>query len=521
MIKIVTSSEMREMDRHTIEDLGVPGVVLMENAGVGTFRVIQRLLENTAYPEVWVFCGKGNNGGDGFVIARHLWDAGNDVRVFIVGEETDLKGDALINFQIVKNFGITHHFVKSIDKLPDPQEYSPALIVDALLGTGIKGAVKGFMKEVIEYINDCYSPVVAVDVPSGLNADSPAVEGVAVQADVTVTMGLPKRCHVFYPAKEYVGELFIADIGIPHTVRSTPEVGVQMVEKSDIILPLREPDTHKYQVGKVAVLAGSAGYTGAASLTAEAALKMGAGLVILGIPEPLNPILETKLTEVITRPYPSADKSYLVPESLSEVKELLEWCDVLAIGPGLGRTPETIETIREILTEFEKPAVIDADALFAISQYSEILKGEHPNWILTPHHGEFLRLLSGVGKERLQNEFVELARQFARDRKVNLLLKGAPSLVVGTDGQVYVNSTGNAGLASGGTGDVLTGLVAGLMVQGLSPVIAGYSANYLHGLIADELAEQETIYSLTAGDLIAHLGQTLRKHFFTQGEQGN
>ena len=518
MIKIVTSGEMREMDRHTIEDLGVPGVVLMENAGVGTFRVIQQLLENAAYPEVWVFCGKGNNGGDGFVIARHLWDAGNDVQVFIIGEESDLKGDARINFRIVKNFGLTHRFIKSIDELPDPEEYSPALIVDALLGTGIKGAVKGFMREVIEYINDCYSPVVAVDVPSGLNADSPAVEGAVVQADVTVTMGLPKRCHVFYPAREYVGELFIADIGIPHTVRNTPEVAVQMVEKSDIILPLREPDTHKYQVGKVAVLAGSAGYTGAASLTAEAALKMGAGLVILGIPESLNPILETKLTEVITRPLPAVEKSYLCPECLPGVKELLEWCDVLAIGPGLGRAPETLESLKQILSEFKKPAVIDADALFAISRYPEILEGEHPNWILTPHHGEFLRLLTGIDKKQLQNEFVELAREFSRKQKVNLLLKGAPSLVVSTDGQVYVNSTGNAGLASGGTGDVLTGLVAGLMVQGLSPVLAGYSANYLHGLIADELVREETIYSLTAGDLIDHLGQTINKHFFSTGE---
>lgn len=518
MIKIVTSSEMREMDRHTIQDLGVPGVVLMENAGVGTFRVIRQLLENTAHPEVWVFCGKGNNGGDGFVIARHLWDAGNDVRVFIIGNENDLKGDALINFRIVKNFGIAHQFIKSIDQLPDPEEYAPALIVDALLGTGIKGAVKGFMKEVIGYINDCYAPVVAVDVPSGLNADSPTVAGEAVQADVTVTMGLPKHCHVFYPAREYVGELFIADIGIPHTVRNSNNVMVQMVEKSDIFLPLREPDTHKYRVGKVAVLAGSAGYTGAASLTAEAALKMGAGLVILGIPESLNPILETKLTEVITRPLPAADKSHLIPESLNEVNALLDWCDVLAIGPGLGRTPETIETIREILSKFDKPAVIDADALFAISQHPEILKGEHPNWVLTPHHGEFLRLLIGVGKEELENNFVGLARQFTRDRKVNLLLKGAPSLMVGTDGQVYVNSTGNAGLASGGTGDVLTGLVAGLMVQGMSPVMAGYTANYLHGLVADEVIGQETIYSLTAGDLITYLGRTLKKHFLEPGE---
>jgi len=224
--------------------------------------------------------------------------------------------------------------------------------VDALLGTGIQGEVRGFMKEVIQAINACRCPIVAVDVPSGLNADLPIVEGVAVKADVTVTMALPKRCHVFYPAKAHVGELFIADIGIPHFIRQTDEVKVQMVEN---------------------VLAGSPGYTGAAALTAEGALRIGAGLVILAVPEELNPIMETKLTEVITRPYPSKNNKTIDRASLPHLQELLEWCDVLAIGPGLGRAPENQEAIIELLKDFSKPAVVDADALFAMANHPDII----------------------------------------------------------------------------------------------------------------------------------------------------
>ena len=511
MIKVVTSKEMREMDRQTIEDVGIPGVVLMENAGIGTFRVIQKLLDEVENPLVFVFCGKGNNGGDGFVIARHLWDCGVGVRIFIVGKPEDLKGDALVNFNILRKLNISINFLYSGQELEEALEIQPDLIVDALLGTGIQGEVRGFMKEVIQAINAYRCPIVAVDVPSGLNADLPIVEGVAVKADVTVTMALPKRCHVFYPAKAHVGELFIADIGIPHFIRQTDEVKVQMVEKTDIVLPERPRDAHKYNCGKVAVLAGSPGYTGAAALTAEGALRIGAGLVILAVPEELNPIMETKLTEVITRPYPSKNNKTIDRASLPHLQELLEWCDVLAIGPGLGRAPENQEAIIELLKDFSKPAVVDADALFAMANHPDILKQPRPHWIITPHHGEFLRLLPNVTREQLKKELVDLSIDFSTRHKINLLLKGAPSLVSDISGNVFINSTGNPGLASGGTGDVLTGFTAGLMAQGLDPAVAGYTANYLHGMCADKIVEQTTEFTLTATDLIKCLGQVLKE----------
>ena len=517
MQKVVTSKEMREMDRFTINELGIPGAVLMENAGLGTARVIEKLIREIGKPTVYIFCGKGNNGGDGFVISRHLWDNGIQVQVFIAGDEKEIKGDALINYKVIKKLDLPIKFISTDKDLRSIDQQAPDVIVDALLGTGIQGEVYGFLKDVIDFINGFDCPVVAVDLSSGLNADSPAVEGATVQADITVTMALPKICHVFYPAKQYVGELYITDIGIPHTTRNSDEVKVQMVEEIDIRLPHRQADTHKYKSGKVAVIAGSPGYTGAAALSAEAALRVGAGLVILAVPEELNPILETKLTEVITRPYNSGGQSFLVSTDNPEIRDLLEWCDVLAIGPGLGRAEETQQAIIKILKSFTKPVVIDADALFALSTHMNIFSGKHLNWVLTPHHGEFLRLLPNVEKQKLQTDFLELAQKFAAQKQLTLLLKGAPSLVAESTSQIYINSTGNAGLAKGGTGDVLTGFVAGLLAQGLPPVEAAYSANFIHGLLADELLAEKDINTFFASDLLHNIGPVLKKHFEPNG----
>jgi NAD(P)H-hydrate epimerase len=511
MIKIVTAEEMQKMDRFAIEEIGIPGVVLMENAGLEIARIIMDYLLDMGDPLVHIFCGKGNNGGDGFVVARHLSNHEIDTVVFCVVKEEQIKGDALINYKVIKKMGIPIEFISSN---PDLDAYLdnevPDLLVDALLGTGIKGAVRGFVKEVIEAINDFEIPVVSIDLPSGLNADTGKVEGSAIFSDITVTMALPKRCHIFYPAKNYVGELHIADIGAPQAVLSNPDVKVQLVEQENIRIPSHPADSHKYQCGKVAVLAGSPGYTGAAVLTSKAALKMGAGLVILGIPEKLNPILEQKLTEVITKPLSGTNASTIGKHNLSEIKELLDWCDVLAIGPGLGRTEEVQETIIEILKISDKPAVIDADALFALANHSEIFnEGEHSNWILTPHAGEFLRFLRKTSKEELAERPIDQAQSFATKHKLTLMLKGAPSIVAAPDGNVFINSTGNAGLASGGSGDVLTGLIAGLVAQKQSLTEAAYTANFLHGFTADYFVKLESQHSLIAGDLVDNLGKVI------------
>jgi len=511
MIKIVTAEEMQKMDRAAIEEIGIPGVVLMENAGLETARIIMDYLSHSENPLVHIFCGRGNNGGDGFVVARHLMNNGIDTVVFCVVKEEQIKDDALINYNVIKKMGIPIEFMLSslhLDAYLDAEV--PDLVIDALLGTGIKGAVRGFMKDVIETINNIEIPVVSIDLPSGLIADTGNVEGSAIFSDITVTMALPKRCHIFYPAKNHVGELHIADISAPREVLLSPEVKVHLVQQEDIRIPAHPADTHKYQCGKVAVLAGSPGYTGAAVLTSQAALRIGAGLVILGIPEKLNPILEQKLTEVITRPLSGTNALTIGKHNLSEINELLDWCDALAIGPGLGRTEEIQETIIETLKDFDKPAVIDADALFALANYSEILNlGNHPNWILTPHAGEFLRFLKKTSKEELAERPIEHAQSFATKHDLTLLLKGAPSMVAAPDGSIFINSTGNAGLASGGSGDVLTGLIAGLVAQKQSPTEAAYTANFLHGFTADYFVKLESQHSLIAGDLVDNLGKAI------------
>ncbi len=513
MIKVVTAKEMQEKDRFTIEKIGVPGVVLMENAGRAVARVVQRMLENVADPLVYVFCGKGNNGGDGFVVARHLWNEGVYVRVFCTAGEAEFRGDALTNYKILKNIQIPIETISRIDELRELEHEPPDLLVDALLGTGTQGAVKGFVKEVIEFINqNIETRVVSVDIPSGLDASSPEVAGSAIRADVTVTMALPKRCHTLYRAKNYVGELYIADIGIPPFVLNMDDLPVEMLEASDIVLPFRYADSNKYECGKVGVLAGSKGFSGAAALTAQGALKIGAGLVILAVPESLNWVMEQKLTEVITRPLPETPEQTIGPESMPRIRDLLEWCDVLAIGPGLGRSEKAQETIIEILRELDKPAVIDADALLALAHHREILEEKsHPNWILTPHLGEFLRFFPEETKRSLYNNRIERAQEFAQQYGVTLLLKGAPAMVALPNRRVYLNPTGNSGLASAGTGDVLTGFVAGLLAQQYDPDEAAYTANFIHGYVGDYVAKRETQYTLIAGDLIAQLGAALNQ----------
>jgi NAD(P)H-hydrate epimerase len=512
MIKVVTAEEMQKKDKHATEKIGIPGVVLMENAGLETAKIILDLLSDIEMPLVHIFCGKGNNGGDGFVVARHLANNGVEVEVFCTASEDEYQGDALINYNIAKNMEIPIEYLNREVDLDTYSDYDiPDLIVDALLGTGIKGAVKGFAKEIIDLMNDFEVPVVAIDLPSGLNANSGTVEGVAVFADATVTMGLPKRCHIFYPAKYNIGDMHIADISIPLPLLIDDELKVELVEKEDIRLPFRPADAHKYQFGKVAVLAGSPGYTGAAVLTAEAALKMGAGLVIAGVSESLNPIYEQKLTEVITRPLPETASHTIGTKSLGVIKELLDWCDVLAIGPGLGRSKEVQATIIEILKSFEKPAVVDADALFVLANHPDVLKNTNSsNWILTPHAGEFLRFTPNVSKEDLQKSPIEIGQRFSSEFGAILLLKGSPSMVINPAGNVFINSTGNSGLASGGSGDVLTGFIAGLLAQKFSTEEAAYTANFIHGFTADYIAEKENQYTLVAGDLISELKNTIR-----------
>ncbi len=511
MIKVVSNAEMRQLDEYTINEVKIPGLVLMENAGLKTAIYIRHFIRtNKLAGAIHIFCGKGNNGGDGYVIARHFFNDGFEVKIFSIHDPENLKGDAFTNYISCKNLGVNINVINSIDQLQDLPR--PSLIVDALLGTGISGAVTGLYKDVINFINGLNLPVIAVDIPSGLNGDSATLPGLAIKADSTVTMALPKRAHIFYPARNFVGDLQIVKIGIPDSKINTDELKLNLVEKKDIRLPALREDTHKYSSGKLFILAGSPGMTGAAYLSAAAALRTGIGLINIGIPESLNAIMEEKITEALTVPLAETASHTFSKKALHKIEEKIKWADTVLIGPGVGRETETLEVIIETIKlclDKNKPTLVDADALFALSQNPKMLNQLESNFVLTPHHGEFLRFTQD-SKDDLLSQPWNFLQKFLKDKNFILNLKGAPSMVGNPDGQIFINSTGNQGLAKGGSGDVLSGIIAGFMCRGMATKNATIIGNYIHGLAADELISTKGITAMLPSDLLEVIPQIIK-----------
>ena len=510
-MKVLTGSQMGEIDRRA-QGLGLDVLVLMENAGRS---VAQALAERFPLPgkRIIVLAGKGNNGGDGLVAARHLLGLGAAVRTFILGERGRLSPPAARNATILEGSEA------AVDYLPDekslvalePHLPQAEVVVDALLGLGIAGPVQGYYAKAIELINSCGAFVLAVDLPSGLEAETGHVLGPCVRADLTVTMGLPKLGLLLHPGREYAGEIVVGEVGYPCSLIEGFDSGLELIDRRLVqrLLPQRRAYSHKGDYGKIFVLAGSRGYTGAAALAAESALRAGAGLVTLGIPESLNPILEEKLTEVITRPLPDNDGA-LAYGALEEIEEGLRDQDILALGPGLSRHPETARLVKELVRRVALPMVIDADGLNNLSDEPRLIREAEGPMVLTPHPGELSRLNNKTIAE-IEADRVGAAKAFATEYDVVLVLKGVPTVIARPDGFTYINSTGNSGLASGGSGDVLCGLIGGLLAQGLSAEDAAVCGVYLHGLIADRLRERTGERGMIAGDLVRKLPEVLRE----------
>jgi hydroxyethylthiazole kinase-like uncharacterized protein yjeF len=502
-MKLVTASEMRELDRQAIQDLGIPSLVLMENAGRTTFQILRR--EFPAHQgEVAVVAGRGNNGGDGFVVARYLAHAGIPVVVFLLGERDQVSGDARVNLDILAHLGVTvAEVLTDADVNPAIHRLAKAsLIVDALLGTGLNSPVKGLMAALIERLNHLRAPVLAMDIPTGLSADTGEVLGVALKAEVTVTFGWPKLGQILAPGRDYVGRLWQVDISI--SPRLALEVPLELVEAQDLrtLLPPRPFASNKGTFGHLLVLAGSEGKTGAATLSSEAALRAGAGLVTLGIPASLNDILEVKLTEVMTVPLPEVvGIRALGKTALAPIRDFLGEKFTLALGPGLGTHPETRELVCRLVHDLTHPMVIDADGINNLAEDSSCLTNAAGPRLLTPHPGEMARLV-GLSVEEVQARRLDLARQTATKFGITLVLKGAQTLVAAPNGHVSLNPTGNPALASGGTGDVLTGLIGGFLAQGLTPWDAARLGVYLHGLAADNFVSRHGPRGMIAGDLL-------------------
>ncbi len=502
-MKLVTSEQMRTVDRTTIDEYGIPGPELMENAGRGVAeRILSTVIEGEDNPTITIFCGKGNNGGDGYVIGRYLAEAGLEVAFWHLGSRPELSDDAGLNYDRVSMAGLELHQITAITDLPE--QLDSDYIIDAVFGTGFEGAPRGLSADVIAYINQQDQPVIAVDMPSGVNADTGQYEGEVVGADFTFTLALPKFGLYVSPGRELAGWVQMIPIGVPPSVIDGFGFDVELVTPSMVsqMIPHRPADGHKGDFGKLLLVAGSTGLTGAAALATKSALRAGCGLAKIGTPATVLPIIAAMIPEATGLALPDVGKrGALALRGLGQVRQAAAEHDAIAIGPGLGQHHETFELVRRLVATLDQPIVIDADGLNALAGHDAFSAKRQVPLVVTPHPGEFRRL-SGETVPVEIHERIAMARSFAAEHQVVLVLKGSPSIVVSPDGSCYLNPTGNSGMATGGSGDVLTGLIGSLLAQGLTPIDAAISGTYLHGLAGDFAAEELTERALIAGDIV-------------------
>jgi NAD(P)H-hydrate epimerase len=426
----------------------------------------------------------------------------------LLGQKSKLKGEAKENLDLIENLGLEVLELARIEELNGLGEFD--LIIDALFGTGFKGRPKGLAGQLINWINSSQSFVISIDIPSGVDADEGQVEGEAVWADATTACGFLKRGHLLYPGRAYSGELWVADLGLPESpITRDHQNFLTIPEAVANWLPFRRPDGNKGTFGKVLVLAGSQGYTGAAFLTCQAALRAGAGLVRLGMPKSLAPVFEAKLTEAVKVPLPETETQALSDKAYPRISELLSDSQVLIVGPGIGTHPETTYLVERLLKEASLPIVLDADGINNLKGDLELLRGTKASLVITPHPGELARL-TGYDIPFINRARIDLAPKLAQSLGCVVMIKGAPTVSASPEGICYINPTGNSGLASGGTGDVLTGMIGGLIAQGLAPFEAAAAAVYLHGLAADLAIKDRTEYCLIASDLFDYLPRAIQ-----------
>ena len=502
---LVTAQQMKDMDRLTIESFGMPGIVLMENAARGATDALFRHFPNVRGLKVGVAAGHGNNGGDGFVIARYLASADVRVDVYLLSKRKKVRGDAAANLKLLDRMNVPVHEVSDVTRFESYQDRmrSCDLWVDAMLGTGLTSDVRGLYMEMIRLLNAAKVPILAVDIPSGLDSDTGKPRGSCIRATVTVTFGLPKIGHVVLPGSEFVGKLEVVDIGIPASVVDEVAPNHHLLTQKMImgVFQARDAQSHKGTTGHLLVIGGSPGKTGATIMTSQAAMRVGTGLVTLGIPKSLNIAVESQLIEVMTLPLPENADQTLGLSSYGKILRQLESKKGLAIGPGMGTDKPTQNVVRRVIQASPVPVVVDADGLNALVGNLSFLKKLKVPIVLTPHPGEMARLVGKTSSE-VQEDRIGEARSFASTHRVHLVLKGAKTVIAHPDGAVFVNPTGNPGMASGGMGDVLTGIISGLMVQGIPVREAVNAGVYLHGRAADSLARSMGSMGFLASDLI-------------------
>jgi ADP-dependent NAD(P)H-hydrate dehydratase / NAD(P)H-hydrate epimerase len=511
-MRILDASQMREADRRTIHEIGIPSIVLMENAGHQVVAAIEARYPDLADHRVSLLCGRGNNGGDGFVVARILRQRGIDVSVFVIGNLDEVRGDARINLGILGRLGLPVVPVHDSQawELHQSEVARADIVVDAIFGTGLTSALSGLLDTIVADVNAMDLPVVSVDLPSGMSADTQELIGTCIDASVTVTLAAPKLPLVLPPAQLRVGELVVADIGIPREVIDTiegPRIELLTREELRELVQPRAPDAHKGSFGHVLIVAGSRGKTGAAHLAATGALRSGAGLVTVATPRSCQMTVAALGPEYMTEGLDEGPSGTVAADALERVLSLEK--DVVAVGPGLGTGEGPSAFVHGLLQRSQVPLVMDADALNAFAgDPNRIVGRDGLDVIVTPHPGEMARLL-GVDPQEVQANRLDAARRLATSQRLYVVLKGHRTIIATPDGKAFINPTGNPGMATGGTGDVLTGMIAAWLGQLLDAEAACRLAVYLHGAAGDLAEADEGELSMTAADLAGHLGDAV------------
>ncbi len=509
-MKVLTAEQMAYIDRTTIEG-GIPGIELMRNAGSEVFNFIEKTLD--IHSGIVVITGKGNNGGDGFRIAELFSRSGYELVVYLIGNKKDVHGDASICMNELEKTGQEIIEIASIDDLDEQLEVikSANLIIDAISGTGLKGEITGLPLSVIDRINCSNSTIVAVDIPSGVNSTTGDVSASTVQADYTVTFGCVKAGHILMPGRGKCGEVHVVDIGFPNDVINSVEPfgNTLTFSEASSFIPKRPYNAHKGSTGRVFIIAGSVGMTGAATLSATAAMRAGAGVVTVGCPSSLNDILEIKLTEVMTMPLPEVRKKRCLSlRALGLIRKASSSADVIAIGPGVGTYFEIIELLRRFLSQYNGRVVLDADGIKVFDGDTESLRNTPCDIVLTPHYGELSKLM-GITINEVVNDPIKTAKEASKITGKIILLKGASTIITNPEGVLWINSSGNEGMATAGMGDILTGIISGLAAQGLELFNAAILGAYVHGLAGDYAAEEKGILGMMSGDVLELLPQAL------------
>ncbi len=511
-MKISLVDEMRNIDRQAKEKYGIPELLLMENAGRQSADAMEHLLGGVAEKNICVLAGSGNNGGDALAAARHLANHGAKVKVFLAGNPSHFTASAAVNRDIASRMGIEMQALDSeraLDKLRVVLKRFSDGVLDGILGTGFQGELRGNTAELVRAVNAAGKPVVAIDIPTGVEADTGKVSGEAIRADLTISLGLPKVGHLLCPGAEHTGKLMVDDIGIPSELLGSEDLRQELLDDglAGTLLLHRPMDVHKGSCGRVLVVAGSRGMTGAAALASRAVLRSGAGIATLAIAESLHDIMEAKLTEVMTQPIPEIAPGILGGDrAMGSLLELADRHDVLLVGPGLGRRQETSELVRYLAANIDKPMIFDADGIHAFRKHPELLAEMGRIPVLTPHLGEMAALLD-VSVPELRESLLPMAREAAKEYKSVFVVKSECTMVVYPDGSAFFSTKGNPGMATAGCGDVLSGTIAGLVKQtddGLAP-LAGV---YLHGLAGD-LAYEEKGEGLIASDVLEKLPEAI------------